>query len=104
LSETKPEGGFFAKTDYREYRQDGAILVGFDVGFGKVFNTDIIAYLRPIWLTASGEQYGTAYGRTQGPVTTVKAQSGYAVGGIVIAGAVRWKGSASRSCGSERRT
>ncbi|HEV3387000.1 MAG TPA: hypothetical protein VG097_19435 [Gemmata sp.] len=86
LRETKPTGGFMAQNNYREYRPDGAILVGFDVGFGKVFNTDIIAYLRPIWLTASGEEYGTAYGRTQGPITTVKARSGYAVGGIVIAG------------------
>ena len=86
LRETPPAGGFLATTDYREQREDGAILVGFDVGFGKVFNTEIIAYLRPIWLTASGEEYGTAYGRTQGPITTVKAQSGYAVGGIVIAG------------------
>ncbi|HEV3435710.1 MAG TPA: hypothetical protein VG122_00025 [Gemmata sp.] len=86
LRETPPAGGFFATTDYREQREDGAILVGFDVGFGKVFNTDIIAYLRPIWLTARGEEYGTAYGRTPGPIATVKAQSGYAIGGIMIAG------------------
>jgi hypothetical protein len=86
LRETPPVGGFFAQTNYREDRSDRAILVGFDVGYGKAFDTDVIGYLRPIWLTSSGEQYGTAYGRSQGPITTVKAQSGYAVGGIVIAG------------------
>ena len=86
LRETTPAGGAFATNDYREYRPDGAILTGFEVGFGKVFNTVIIAYLRPIWLTARGEEYGTAYGRSQTPTVIVKARDGYAVGGVVIAG------------------
>jgi hypothetical protein len=86
LRETTPEGGAFARNDYREYRSEGSILTGFEVGYGKVFNTVIIAYLRPIWLTAKGEVYGTAYGRSQTPTVIVKARDGYAVGGIVIAG------------------
>lgn len=84
--ETTPIGGAFARNDYREYRSDGALLTGFEVGYGKVFNTVIIAYLRPIWLTARGEEYGTAYGRSQTPMVVVKAREGYAVGGIAVAG------------------
>ncbi|WP_171473784.1 hypothetical protein [Frigoriglobus tundricola] len=86
LRETPPAGGFIAQTGYREHRKDGAVLIGFEADFGRVFNTDVVTYLRPIWLTPSGEEFGTAYGRAQGPVTTVKAKSGYAVGGIVVAG------------------
>jgi hypothetical protein len=86
VSQTTPEGGFFASIDYREYREDGAILVGFDVGLGAVPDTAVVTYLRPIWLTANGEQYGTAYGRTKNPITTVKARDGYAIGGIRIKG------------------
>ena len=86
MRETRAAGGAFARNEYREYRPDGAILIGFEIGLGKVFNTDIIAYLRPIWLTAKGEELGTAYGRTNNPIMTVKARDGYAVGGIVVAG------------------
>jgi hypothetical protein len=86
LSQTTPEGGIFASVEYREYREDGAILIGFDVGLGEVPDTAVVTYLRPIWLTAKGEQYGTAYGRTQNQITTVKARDGYAVGGIRIKG------------------
>jgi hypothetical protein len=86
LRETKPSGGVLARKEYREYRNDGAILVGFDVGLGKIFKTDIITYLRPIWLTDNGEEYGTPYGRTANTVVTVKARDGYAIGGVVVAG------------------
>lgn len=86
LRQTPPAGGFFASKEYREYREDGALLTGFEVGYGQVNNTTVIAYLRPIWRTAQGEVYGTAYGRSQTPTAVVKARDGYAVGGIVIAG------------------
>lgn len=86
VRQTRAEGGAFAANPYSEYREDGALLVGFDIGLGKVFDTDIISYLRPIWLTADGEKYGTAYGQTEGPITTVRARGGYAIGGVVVAG------------------
>ncbi|MCI0702454.1 MAG: hypothetical protein L0241_15330 [Planctomycetia bacterium] len=86
VTSTEPEGGFFANIDYRDYREDGAILIGFQVGLGKVPDTAVVTYLRPIWLTAKGEQFGTAYGRTKNPITTVKARDGYAIGGIRIKG------------------
>jgi hypothetical protein len=84
VADTKAEGGIFANIPYREYREDGAILVGFEVGLGKVPDTAVVTYLRPIWLTATGEQFGTAYGRTKNPITTVKARDGYAIGGIRV--------------------
>jgi hypothetical protein len=86
LRETPPTGGFFANINYRESRDDGAILVGFEVGLGRVPDTAVVTYLRPIWLTTKGEQFGTAYGRTRNPVATVKARDGYAIGGVRIRG------------------
>lgn len=86
IRQTNPEGGGFASVEYREYREDGALLVGFEIGLGKAGATDIVTYLRPIWLTKNGETFGTAYGNTQKPVITVKARDGYAVGGLNIAG------------------
>jgi hypothetical protein len=86
VTETQPEGGIFANKLYREYREDGAILIGFEVGLGEVPDTAVVTYLRPIWLTAKGEQFGTAYGRTKYSITTVKARDGYAIGGIRIKG------------------
>jgi hypothetical protein len=86
VTNAEPEGGFFADIDYREYREDGAILIGFEVGLGAVPDTAVVTYLRPIWLTAKGEQFGTAYGRTKNPIATVKARDGYAIGGIRIKG------------------
>jgi hypothetical protein len=86
LRDTKAEGGFFARNEYRDVQSDGAILIGFEVGLGKVFNTDIINYLRPIWLGPKGERFGTAYGKKPASVTTVKAKDGYALAGVVVAG------------------
>ncbi len=82
LRETSPIGGIFAQNDYREYRPDGAVLIGFQIGLGAVPDTAVVTYLRPIWLTARGEEYGTPYGRTRNPIATVKARDGYAIGGM----------------------
>jgi hypothetical protein len=73
---------------FREFRQDGALLIGFEVGTKDLegWNTEVLAYIRPIYRTGSGEQFGTAYGRTRGPKQTVKAKEGYALGGVTIAG------------------
>lgn len=84
ITETQPIGGIFASRPYREYRDDGAVLIGFEIGLGAVPDTAVVNYLRPIWLTPRGEQFGTAYGRTANPIQTVKARSGYAIGGIVM--------------------
>src|SRR5690606_32458395 len=77
-----PDGGIVASLDSREYGGDGAVRIGFEVGLGKVPDTAVGTYLRRIWLTAKGEQFGTAYGRTKNPISTVKARDGYAIGGV----------------------
>ena len=84
ITETQPIGGSFAIHPYREYRDDGGILVGFEIGLGAVPDTAVVNYMRPIWLTPRGERFGTAYGRTANPIRTVKARDGYAIGGIVM--------------------
>ncbi|MCE9562577.1 MAG: protein kinase [Planctomycetes bacterium] len=84
--ETKALGGFFSNIDYKEYRADGSILIGFEVGQGKAGNTDVISYVRSIWQTPSGEQFGYAYGKRPQSLWSVKAKEGYALGGVVVAG------------------
>ncbi|MBP3957347.1 hypothetical protein J8F10_19045 [Gemmata sp. G18] len=37
--ETPPVGVLFANNDYRDSRANGVILIGFEVGFGKAFDT-----------------------------------------------------------------
>jgi hypothetical protein len=86
--EKKPEGGFLGDVDFREFRQDGSMLIGFELSTSDLegWNTEVLAYLRPIYRTSTGEQFGTAYGRGRGQKQTVKARNGYALGGVVIAG------------------
>jgi S1-C subfamily serine protease len=86
VRDTAAAGGAFAREDYREVQSDGAILIGFELGLGKVFNTDIISYLRPIWLGPKGERMGMPYGKRPTAPTIVKAKEGYALAGVVVRG------------------
>lgn len=86
LRETAAAGGFFARNEYRDVQSDGSILIGFELGLGKVNNTDIINYLRPIWSGPKGDRLGIAYGKKPASITTVKAKEGFALAGVVVAG------------------
>jgi predicted Zn finger-like uncharacterized protein len=83
---TATPAGAFSRKPFRDVPKEGWILIGFEVGLGKFFDSDIIDYLRPIWLTPGGEKLGEAYGKPPANVTILKAKPGYAVGGIVARG------------------
>jgi serine/threonine protein kinase len=86
--DTRPQGGAFARNEFRDVRQDGSYLIGFEIGLGKFSRpNDTIGYLRPIWQMPAGEQLGTAYGmRPAAGVWTMKAKEDYALAGAAIVG------------------
>jgi hypothetical protein len=87
--QTSPQGGAAGRIEFRDFRQDGSMLVGFHIGLGKRLSNDMIVYLRPIWRTPTGgEELGPAYGRAPPKVWEVKAKEGYAVGGMITAGGI----------------
>jgi hypothetical protein len=69
---------------FREVPEEGAILIGFNVGLGKFGNNDIVGALQPVYLTRNGEKLGAWYGKppANDRLVTVRAKPGYAVSGI----------------------
>jgi type II secretory pathway pseudopilin PulG len=85
LRETMAQGPGGARKRFREFRQNGTALVGFEVGCGSVDGKPVVSYLQPIYRTPDGkEELGTAYGRSSEEHVTVKAKEGYALGAIVF--------------------
>ena len=56
VDELNPIGGAFGRKDYREAPDNAVVLVGFNYATRKFGNHDVIDFLQPIWLTASGEK------------------------------------------------
>ncbi len=82
---------------FTELPNQGGILIGFDFGIGKFFDIDNIYAIRPVYLTAWGEAYYNDYGpfadKREGKkiiktrvlrTERVRAQPGFAVGGITV--------------------
>lgn len=95
---TKLLGFSSSKKAFDELPAIGAVLIGFDVGLEKQGkDVEIVAALRPIYRTASGETYFNDYGLfyTRGAgkdmlktrvtrIVRLSASSGYAVGSITM--------------------
>jgi hypothetical protein len=79
---TEMQGAIFSSHPFQDVPGEGALLIGFEVGESPFIGSPIISYLRPIFLTARGEQFGAAIGPRPGSVRTVKAKPGYAVGAM----------------------
>jgi hypothetical protein len=81
------KGGAFTNHSFEDVSPDG-VLVGFHIGLGLFFTTEVIKYIQPIYLTPSGLRTGRGFGdetQVQRRVTT-KAPPGYAVGAVDIRG------------------
>jgi hypothetical protein len=76
--------GFKTNKAYRDVPQEGAILVGFKVGYRKFFDKDIIAAVCPIYLTRNGDKEGAWVGKPPSAPIVVKANPGYCVGGLNV--------------------
>jgi hypothetical protein len=98
VTTTRLAGVDASKMTFTDEPEDGAVLIGFDVGLDKSFDDQIVRALRPIYLKQSGEfisgYYGAANkqglgnkGGKEKKVTswvTVKAEFGYAVSSIQL--------------------
>ena len=81
------KGGAFTKHPFEDVSHDG-VLIGFHIGLGAFFNTEVIKYIQPIYLTSQGQRTGRGFGdeaQVERRVTT-KAPAGYAVGAVDIGG------------------
>ncbi|HEV3262058.1 MAG TPA: hypothetical protein VG013_34725 [Gemmataceae bacterium] len=72
------------KDSYEEVPKGGALLIGFDVTYGKFGNSSTVTTVRPIFLTRVGRVMGTTHGVPGEGVIRVEAKPGYAVGGVTI--------------------
>jgi hypothetical protein len=79
-------GGVFARKPVEEMPQGGGLLIGFR--YTTINNGQHPGVIQAIYLTATGESYGTIYGQAErGAVPQmIKARPGYAVGAIYTRG------------------
>jgi hypothetical protein len=77
LAEVGISGFKLDKNHYQDCPVDGGLLIGFQVGLGRLVDA-----LRPIYLTKDGEKMGEWIGKPPVKPITIKAKEGYVVGGI----------------------
>ena len=80
--ETRIMGGAVGKR-FSDEAPPGGVLIGFEVGLGKLDENDVVHTIRPIFRIANGrEVLGEQHGTDTSRLIVVKAKKGYAVGGI----------------------
>jgi S1-C subfamily serine protease len=84
LADVDIRGFTLNRQTYRDVCDKG-ILIGFQVGFGKFVNNDIVKSFRPIYQTKNGAKFGKWIGPVPpAPIVTVKAKPGYVVSGLSV--------------------
>jgi len=84
VAESKILGFTLNKDRYRSTLDDGAVLIGFEVGHGDLNDNVTVNGLRPIYLTKNGEKTGNWIGKIPASPTVIKAKAGYVVGSITV--------------------
>jgi hypothetical protein len=81
------KGGAFTKRPFEDVSPDG-LLIGFRLGLGSFFNTEVIKYIQPIYLTPRGEELGNGFGDEDQVERRIiaKAPEGFAIGAVDIRG------------------
>jgi formylglycine-generating enzyme required for sulfatase activity/tRNA A-37 threonylcarbamoyl transferase component Bud32 len=72
------------KDAYEDIPKEAALLIGFDVTYGKFGSSRTITTFRPIFLTRTGRVTGTTHGIPGEGLIRVEAKPGYAVGAVTI--------------------
>ena len=72
------------KDPYEEVPKEGALLIGFEVTYGKIGDNPTIMTVCPIFLTSAGRVLGTTHGVPGEGLIRVEAKPGYAVGAVTI--------------------
>lgn len=79
--------GGHAGQPFTDAAPEGGVLIGFEVGLGKWFDSDVVHAMRPVFRTAKGEEVlGKQHGTDTSRLVVVKAKPGYAVGSITAKG------------------
>jgi hypothetical protein len=81
---TKSQQMGTGKEAYEEVPESGALLIGFEVTYGKFGDSSTIMTVRPIFRSAGGRVVGTTHGVPCGAVIRVEAKPGFAVGAVTI--------------------
>lgn len=76
-------GGAF-DPEFKDLAPEGGLLVGFEIGLIKFGTRDMIKAARPIYRVGEKETFGEQHGTQVKNLVTLKAKSGYAVGGISV--------------------
>jgi hypothetical protein len=80
---TKIVGGGKADPEFADEAPAGAILIGLEIGLSKAGSN--VKALRGIYRNDKGEEIkGPQYGALKGPVVTLKAKEGYALGALTV--------------------
>ncbi len=69
---------------YEEVPEEGALLIGFELTYGRYGNNPTVTTLRPIFLTRDGRVMGKLHGMPGANLTRVEAKPGYAVGAVTV--------------------
>jgi hypothetical protein len=69
---------------YEETPRGGALLIGFEVTYGRFGANPTVKTIRPIFRTAAGRVVGKTHGVPGQGVIRVEAKPGYAVGAVTI--------------------
>lgn len=88
LTDVDIRGFTLHKDTYRDVPERGGLLIGFQVGLGKFVNNDIVKSFRPIFLTKSGERFGSWHGPVPAAPITLKAKRGYVVSALTVRAAL----------------
>jgi WD40 repeat protein/serine/threonine protein kinase len=76
-----PGGG---QQEFYDVPEEGALLIGLELGLGKFGVQDVIHSIRPIYQTRRGRALGPRQGPPLDRVETLEAKPGYAVGDISL--------------------
>ncbi len=68
---------------FRDVGPEGSVLVGVQVTYIERFGGPKVRSVQPVYRSNKAHYLGLAYGEIVGPVTSVVAKQGYAVGGLV---------------------
>jgi predicted Zn finger-like uncharacterized protein len=92
LAEIDVRGFTVVPARFRHIFDDGGVLIGFEVGYGKFLNNATINALRPIYRTKDGEKMGPWHGPAPASPATFKAKAGYVVGGMKVGSSINLDG------------
>jgi S1-C subfamily serine protease len=84
LTDVDVRGYRLTRERYWDVLAQGGVLIGFEVGTGRVADAVVLKSWRPIFLTRTGEKFGKWHGKVPDTSTTIKARAGYVVSGMSV--------------------